>query len=190
MVREDRGALVLNWDALEAMFRPDVLDEMFHAYGLLLEHLVEEDASWDRTLAENAIRLQAQTMTKINPGRDHRSQSLSVERVDEPSNQMAGCMPARLLPSAGSQKTDPKIPAPAVARRVSEETTTSAATPIEEKLLTMMRQVLRNNAVRPNDNFFLAGGHSLLAMQLLMRVRDIFGVEMTLRRLFEAPTVA
>ncbi len=64
------------------------------------------------------------------------------------------------------------------------------AKPIEEKLLRMMRQVLRNNAVRPNDNFFLAGGHSLLAMQLLMRVRDVFGIEMTLRRLFEAPTVA
>lgn len=66
----------------------------------------------------------------------------------------------------------------------------AAPKPIEEKLLTMMRQVLRNNAVRANDNFFLAGGHSLLAMQLVMRMRDVFGVEMTIRQLFDAPTVA
>jgi amino acid adenylation domain-containing protein len=64
-----------------------------------------------------------------------------------------------------------------------------AATPIEEKLLIMMREILKNNTVRAKDNFFLAGGHSLLAMQLVMRVRDAFGIDMTLRQLFESPTV-
>ena len=63
------------------------------------------------------------------------------------------------------------------------------ATPIEEKLLTMVQELLENDAVSAEDSFFLAGGHSLLGMQLVMRLRKTFGVDLTLRQLFEAPTV-
>jgi amino acid adenylation domain-containing protein len=63
------------------------------------------------------------------------------------------------------------------------------AGPIEEKLLTIARELLKNEAVRTEDNFFLAGGHSLLGMQFLMRVRSAFGVDLTVQQLFEAPTV-
>jgi amino acid adenylation domain-containing protein len=63
------------------------------------------------------------------------------------------------------------------------------ASPTEAKLLTMVRELLSNDAISLDDSFFLAGGHSLLGMQLVLRVRDLFGVDVTLRQLFEAPTV-
>jgi aryl carrier-like protein len=64
-----------------------------------------------------------------------------------------------------------------------------AASPIEEDLLILMRGLLENHNVGPNDNFFLAGGHSLLGMQLVMRLRKTYGVDLTLQQLFKAPTV-
>lgn len=62
------------------------------------------------------------------------------------------------------------------------------STPIEERLLLMVRDLLANQTVGIDDNFFLAGGHSLLGMQLVMRMRETFDVDLTLPQLFKAPT--
>ncbi|MFP3989666.1 amino acid adenylation domain-containing protein [Streptomyces sp. E11-3] len=45
-VYEDRGALTFKWDAVEAAFQPDVLDEMFGAYSRLLHTLARDEAAW------------------------------------------------------------------------------------------------------------------------------------------------
>ncbi|MEZ4359692.1 MAG: amino acid adenylation domain-containing protein [Kofleriaceae bacterium] len=63
------------------------------------------------------------------------------------------------------------------------------ATETERQLVALWSELL-GRAVGARDNFFAAGGHSLLAMRLIARVTEELGVEVSLRELFEDPTVA
>ena len=62
--------------------------------------------------------------------------------------------------------------------------------PIEELVAGIWSELLHLSQLRVADNFFELGGHSLLATQLISRLRTAFSLELPLRLLFEAPTVA
>jgi len=61
---------------------------------------------------------------------------------------------------------------------------------VERTVAGIWGDLLGISRVGANDNFFEFGGQSLMGLQLLSRIKESYGVELTLRDLFDAPTVA
>ncbi|MFL5385967.1 MAG: amino acid adenylation domain-containing protein, partial [Longimicrobiaceae bacterium] len=62
-------------------------------------------------------------------------------------------------------------------------------TPTEAAVAAVWREVLGIEEIGRGDNFFVAGGHSLLAARVATRLRRAVGVELPLREIFDAPTL-
>ncbi|MGO1073868.1 amino acid adenylation domain-containing protein, partial [Lysobacter sp. CA199] len=112
---------------------------------------------------------------------------------------LASRLPEYMVPSAfvrldawpltPNGKLDRKaLPAPddsAYARRAYE----APQGAMEERLATIWAELLRVEQVGRHDDFFELGGHSLLAVQLASRVRKALDVNLSMRELFEQPTL-
>src|SRR5262249_55240314 len=97
-------------------------------------------------------------------------------------------VPLSALPKLSNGKLDRAgLPTPQSVREEAEE---GVRTELEELLIGLFGTVLGSIQVGREANFFELGGHSLLATRLMARVRAVFGIEMPLRAVFEAPTVA
>jgi amino acid adenylation domain-containing protein len=95
------------------------------------------------------------------------------------------------IPVSTNGKVDTAtLPAPDVANTIPNTEGVEPRTVVEERLVQILAGLLNVGEVDVHDNFFLLGGHSLLAAQLLAAIRDVFGIELPLRTVFESPTAA
>lgn len=94
------------------------------------------------------------------------------------------------LPLTPNGKVDRKaLPAPEIGLENNQQKVLPR-TPIEEQVGKIWSEILGLTEVGIYDNFFELGGHSLLATQLIAKTRQIFQVELSVRRFFDLPTVA
>jgi amino acid adenylation domain-containing protein len=125
---------------------------------------------------------------------------VSVPTANELQEHLLQSLPEYMIPSifvrltevpiSANGKVDMKaFPEPTNSNLLARTAAREPVSPIEEELLAIVQALIENTAITAEDNIFLAGGHSLLGMQLVMRLRNAFGVDVSLRQLFEAPTV-
>src|SRR6266700_3526551 len=95
------------------------------------------------------------------------------------------------LPMTPNGKVDrAALPRPDEFNMLPDEAFVAPSTPIQERLAGIVASLLGMERVGVEDNFFMLGGHSLLGTQLIVRVAETFGVNVSLHTLFESPTVA
>ncbi len=109
MVHEDKGSLLINWDAVEELFPAGLLDDMFAALQRLLRDLAADDSAWQRTLAENARRLIPAAQMALRDAANNTTAPLTsdltgnllhtpfLKQVAERPEQLAVCTPKRRL---------------------------------------------------------------------------------------------
>ncbi|KOX35913.1 MULTISPECIES: condensation domain-containing protein, partial [unclassified Streptomyces] len=83
-----------------------------------------------------------------------------------------------------------RLPAPGAHPDLVPEGEAPGAAAREDELLALFRDVLGGRPLGRDDNFFKSGGHSLLAVRLLNRIRAELGRDLTLRDVFRNPTAA
>lgn len=95
------------------------------------------------------------------------------------------------LPLTTSGKLNRRaLPAPEAGEGGLSTTFRPPRTPVEETVARVWERVLGVDRVGVDDHFFDLGGHSLLVTQAMARLRDAVGLDLPVRALFEAPTVA
>jgi acyl carrier protein len=60
---------------------------------------------------------------------------------------------------------------------------------VQDRIDGMVCELLKLPSIDPRENIFLVGGHSMLAMQLVSRIKQVLGVRLPLRAVFEQPSV-
>lgn len=113
---------------------------------------------------------------------------------------LAGKLPAHMLPGTyvfldalpltPNGKIDFKaLPKPDV-EAVREDEFVAPRTPAEEIMAQIMAEVLGQERISVHGNFFELGGHSLSAVRVISKVQSVFRTNLSIRSLFEHPTVA
>ncbi len=95
------------------------------------------------------------------------------------------------LPVTSNGKVDwAALPQPRNGNVLTDESYLAPRTLVEERLAGIIAPLLHVERVGVHDNFFFRGGHSLLGTQLITKIGETFGVELSLLNLFEHPTLA
>ncbi len=129
------------------------------------------------------------------------ARSQAAPTVSEIRNHLKQQLPDYMIPSAfvmldalplttGGKVDRRALPAAGDARPELEEGFVAPRTPTEEVLAAIWAEVLGLKQVGIHDNFFDLGGHSLVATQVISRIRESFRAELPLRSVFEVSTLA
>ncbi|MEU1310631.1 amino acid adenylation domain-containing protein [Streptomyces cinnamoneus] len=139
--------------------------------GFLVDFHANADLYTPEAVAGHGQRLTGFLGTLASADPDRRLDALDLPLPD-------GWTP----PAAGTAVPEHAVTRPAPYR--------APVTPRESQLCALVAEVLGVDRVGLDDDFFALGGQSLTAIRLLSRIRDVLGAELSIRTVFEEPTVA
>jgi amino acid adenylation domain-containing protein len=140
-----------------------------------------EQVGGDKRLAAYVVTDQASSCT-AEELRGYLKQNLPEYMVP------TAIVPLAKIPLTANGKVDRKaLPAP---ETVQAREFVAPKTAEEEKVARIWEEVFRRERISTDDNFFDLGGHSLMATQVISRIREHFRVELPIRAMFEHPTIA
>ncbi|HEX8117253.1 MAG TPA: condensation domain-containing protein, partial [Pyrinomonadaceae bacterium] len=146
--------------------------------------VVRENARGEKVLAAYVVARDGQAgRPRVEQLREHLKQALP------PYMMPSVFMTLAELPLTPSGKLDRRALPPVDAEESEGENDAAPLTPVEELVAGVWAEALSLRRVGRGDNFFESGGHSLLATQVVHRLRAICEVDLSVRALFEAPTV-
>jgi acyl carrier protein len=94
------------------------------------------------------------------------------------------------LPLSDHGKLDRSaLPVPTALTVLDDDSFEAPQSPIEERVASFLTVLLGVARVGRDDNFFDLGGHSLLGAQMITKIHESFGVELSLRSIFDHPTL-
>ncbi|MFI5801331.1 amino acid adenylation domain-containing protein [Streptomyces sp. NPDC051561] len=142
--------------------------------------VVREDQPGDKRLVAYLV---------VQPGQREPEQG-------ELTDALAATLPAYMIPSAFVALErlplthNGKLDRRALPKPTAVTTARAPRTPVEEQLCALFAETLGLESVGIDDHFFRLGGHSLLATRLISRIRGRVGADLSVKTLFEHPTVA
>src|SRR5687767_8153710 len=193
--------------------QPDAGISLNQLRQLALSHGWQVEVSWLNMMRDGEFELvfsrssQPAQFTKRSLGTERSGyanvpaqKNLAAELIPQWQAYLKEKLPDYMLPAAfvlldefpltPNGKIDRRaLPEPDRSGLVTSSELASPQTPTEASLARLWGEVLGLEQVGRYDNFFELGGHSLLATQLVARIRHTFKVDLSLRRLFETPTL-
>jgi acyl carrier protein len=140
--------------------------------------MAREDVAGEKTLVAYVVLAEAENDAAL---REHLAAALPEYMIP------SAFVRLEAFPKTAHGKFDrASLPAPPG----SEAAGRPAESPVERRVAEIAARLLRREQVGADENFFAIGGHSLLGTQMIARLRDAFGVDLSLRSVFERPTVA
>lgn len=145
--------------------------------------IAREDASGEKRLVAYIV---------VNPGLQVSAGSLQdTVKASLPDYMVpASYVLLEALPLTPNGKVDrAALPAPNGTNTLQDEAFAAPSTLTQKKVAEIVSALLHVDQVGIDSNFFMLGGHSMLGAQLVAHITQVFGTELPLRTLFEAPTV-
>lgn len=200
-----RGELYIGGDGLARGYlnRPELSGEKFvpHPFSSDADARLYKTGDLARYLPDGNLEFFGRAGDQVERGGSHLEAGETRSLSAQPLEVAQGAVPARakvpvrqriaayLRRSAGNPKIDRSPPPASRDGGAAVDQTGIPYNDLQAQLLNIWEELIGIHPIGLSDNFFDLGGHSMLALRLFARIKEVWGTDLPLATLLQAPTV-